>query len=376
MSDGDRTSAGQGQPIAQSDSSASAQAPAARTSPASNATQRAVIPGNGTPPPLQSAPLAYENAAFLNSADGRLIRLVSEYLEPLARFRREQIQDTVVFFGSARFRGREEADHALELLENTGSRQPAPSHEQPATVPDIAAGKATDLQRKRAVAAVEMARYYEDARRLSYLLTEWAKSIPSRKHRFVVTSGGGPGIMEAANRGAYEAGGKTIGLNIRLPFEQAPNPYITPALNFEFHYFFMRKLWFAYLSKALVVFPGGFGTLDEMFEILTLTQTQKLAKKITVLIYGPEYWKKVFNLEALVDTGAISPKDIDLFQYADSPEQAFEFLRKGLTENYLAVEAARAAAAQQENQKTRDEDLMAGWNLEDFLGPELAKTRK
>jgi uncharacterized protein (TIGR00730 family) len=337
---------------------------------------RAVIPGNGAPPPLQSAPLAYENPAFLNGPDGRLIRIVSEYLEPLSRFRREQIQDTVVFFGSARFRGREEADHALELLDNTGSTRPAPSEEQPAKPPEIAAGVATDLQRKRAVAAVEMARYYEDARRLAAMLTEWAKSIPSRKHRFVVTSGGGPGIMEAANRGAYEAGGKTIGLNIRLPFEQSPNPYITPALNFEFHYFFMRKLWFAYMSKALVVFPGGFGTLDEMFEILTLTQTQKLAKKITVLIYGPEYWKKVFNLEALVDTGAISPKDIDLFVYADSPEQAFELLKKGLTENYLAVEAAAAAAAQSQGKKGRDEDLMSGWNLDDFLGPELAKTRK
>ena len=176
------------------------------------------------PAALVAAPLAYENPAFLNSADGRLIRIVAEYLEPLARFRREQIQDTVVFFGSARFRGREEADHALELLENTGSRQPAPSHEQPASAPEIAAGQATELQRKRAVAAVEMARYYEDARRLAGLLTEWAKRIPSRRHRFVVTSGGGPGIMEAANRGAYEAGGKTIGLNIRLPFEQAPNP--------------------------------------------------------------------------------------------------------------------------------------------------------
>jgi uncharacterized protein (TIGR00730 family) len=337
---------------------------------------RAVIPGNGAPPPLDSAPLAYENPVFLNSADGRLIRIVSEYLEPLARFRREQIQDTVVFFGSARFRGREEADHALELLDNTGSTRPAPSEEQPAKPPEIAAGKATDLQRKRAVAAVEMARYYEDARRLARMLTEWTKTIPSRKHRFVVTSGGGPGIMEAANRGAYEAGGKTIGLNIRLPFEQAPNPYITPALNFEFHYFFMRKLWFAYLSKALVVFPGGFGTLDEMFEILTLTQTQKLAKKITVLIYGPEYWKKVFNLEALVDTGAISPKDIELFVYADSPEQAFDLLKKGLTENYLAVEAATAAATQSEGKKVRDEDLMGGWGLDDFLGPELAKTRK
>ena len=336
----------------------------------------AVIPGNGAPPPLECAPLAYENPAFLNSADGRLIRIVSEYLEPLARIRHEQIQDTVVFFGSARFRGREEADHALELLDNTGSSQAAPRSEQPATPPDIAAGKATDLQRKRAVAAVEMARYYEDARRLSFLLTKWAGKIPSRKHRFVITSGGGPGIMEAANRGAWEAGGKTIGFNIRLPFEQSPNPYITPSLNFEFHYFFMRKLWFAYLSKALVVFPGGFGTLDEMFEILTLTQTQKLAKKITVIIYGSEYWKKVFNLDVLVDTGAISPKDIDLFQFADTPEEAFEMLRRGLTENYLAAEVAAATtgahpAGQQAN---HDEDLMSGWTVEDFLSPEMAKT--
>ena len=180
------------------------------------------------PAPLQKAPLAYENPTFLNGPDGRLMRIVAEYLEPLARFRHEQIQDTVVFFGSARFRGREEADHALELLDNTGSSQAAPSHEQPASAPEIAAGQATDLQRKRAVAAVEMARYYEDARRLSGMLTTWAQKIPSKRHRFVVTSGGGPGIMEAANRGAWEAGGKTIGLNIRLPFEQAPNPYITP----------------------------------------------------------------------------------------------------------------------------------------------------
>ena len=337
----------------------------------------AAIPAtNGAPPPLECAPLAYENPAFLNSADGRLIRIVSEYLEPLARIRHEQIQDTVVFFGSARFRGREEADHALELLDNTGSSQAAPRSEQPATPPDIAAGKATDLQRKRAVAAVEMARYYEDARRLSFLLTKWAGKIPSRKHRFIITSGGGPGIMEAANRGAWEAGGKTIGFNIRLPFEQSPNPYITPSLNFEFHYFFMRKLWFAYLSKALVVFPGGFGTLDEMFEILTLTQTQKLAKKITVIIYGSEYWKKVFNLDVLVDTGAISPKDIDLFQFADTPEEAFEMLRRGLTENYLAAEVAAATAGAHPagQQANHDEDLMSGWTVEDFLSPEMAKT--
>ncbi|MGO9335993.1 MAG: TIGR00730 family Rossman fold protein [Terracidiphilus sp.] len=329
------------------------------------------------PAALEKAPLAYENPGFLNSADGRLIRIVAEYLEPLARFRREQIQDTVVFFGSARFRGKAEADHELELLENTGSSQPAPSYEQPASVPEIVEGTASTLQRKRAVAAVEMARYYEDARRLAQMLTAWAKQIPSHRHRFVVTSGGGPGIMEAANRGAYEAGGKTIGMNIRLPFEQSPNPYITPSLNFEFHYFFMRKLWFAYLSKALVVFPGGFGTLDEMFEILTLAQTHKLAKKITVVIYGSEYWKKVFNLDVLVDTGAISPKDIELFQIADTPEQAFEMLRKGLTENYLApeVEAGKQTAAASADAAAGKEP-MTGWTLEDFLGPEMARTSK
>ena len=344
---------------------------------AAAAAHPAVIPGKGQPPPLDAAPLAFENSAFLNSAEGRPIRIISEYLEPLSRFRREQIQDTVVFFGSARFCGREEAGHALELLENTGSVQAAPSHEQPAKAVEIAAGKATDLQLKRAVAAVEMARYYEDARRLAQLLTQWAKTIPSRKHRFVVTSGGGPGIMEAANRGAWEAGGKTIGMNILLPFEQRPNSYITPSLNLEFHYFFMRKLWFSYLAKALVVFPGGFGTLDEMFEILTLVQTQKVTKKITVLIYGSDYWKRVMNLEALVETGAISPKDLDLFQFADTPEQAFDLLRKGLTENYLTPEAAAAAAHPPKSANAvHDEDLMAGWNIDDFLGPELAKTKK
>ena len=343
---------------------------------AAEAAERAVIPGNGGPPPLDSAPLAFENSAFLDSPDGRPIRIVAEYLEPLARFRREQIQDTVVFFGSARFCGREEADHELELLENTGSVDPAPSHEQPAKAVDIAEGNASELQLKRAVAAVEMARYYEDARRLAQLLTQWARTIPSRKHRFVVTSGGGPGIMEAANRGAHEAGGKTIGMNILLPFEQRPNPYITPSLNFQFHYFFMRKLWFAYLAKAFVVFPGGFGTLDEMFEILTLAQTKKVNKKITVLIYGSDYWKRVFNLEVLVDTGAISPKDLELFQFADTPEQAFELLRQGLTENYLSAEPAPASAAQPKGTKPApNEDLMEGWNIDDFLEPGLGKSR-
>ncbi|MDR3724367.1 MAG: TIGR00730 family Rossman fold protein [Terracidiphilus sp.] len=352
--------------------------------PTPSPTSPAAIPGNGVPPPLAAAPLAYENPAFLNSPDGRLIRIVAEYMEPLARFRKEKIRDTIVFFGSARFRGRAEADHALELLENTGSSKPAPSHEQPATAPAIADGTATDLQRKRAVAAVEMARYYEDARRLAHMLTTWSMQLPTRQQRFVITSGGGPGIMEAANRGAHEAGGKTVGLNIKLPFEQFPNPWITPSLNFEFHYFFMRKLWFAYLSKALVVFPGGFGTLDEMFEIITLAQTRKLAKKITVVVYGTDYWKKVFNLETLVDTGAISPRDIELVNFADTPEQAFEILKRGLTENYLvpeaqAAKATLAAAGSAENpvdDTTRDEDLMAGWSFDDFLSPDLAKTRR
>jgi uncharacterized protein (TIGR00730 family) len=318
-------------------------------------------------PHLDRALLAYENPAFLNSADGRMIRILAEYTEPLARFRRERIQDTVVFFGSARFNGREEADRALELLDNTGSVAPAPQHEQPASIPEIVEGTASELGRRRAVAAVEMARYYEEARRLAHMVTSWASTIESSRHRFVITSGGGPGIMEAANRGAREAGGKTIGLNIRLPFEQRPNPYITPALNFEFHYFFMRKLWFAYLAKALVVFPGGFGTIDEMFEVLTLIQTRKLAKNITVVVYGSEYWKKVFDFDWLVDTGAISPGDIDLFQFADTPEQAFDLLKQGLTTNHLEPEAHRRGA-----QPTAE--TIPAPSPEEFLGPEFART--
>jgi hypothetical protein len=175
--------------------------------------------------------------------------------------------------------------------------------------------------------------------------------------------------MEAANRGAYEAGGKTIGLNIRLPFEQMPNRYITPALNFEFHYFFMRKYWFAYMSKALVVFPGGFGTIDEMFELLTLAQTRKLAKKMTVVIYGSSYWKQVVNLDLLVDKGAISPKDRELFQMVDTPEEAFEILKDGLTKNHLVPEAAHP-------KKTAEEAVLSGWTEDEFLGPEITKTSK
>ncbi|HEX6496960.1 MAG TPA: LOG family protein, partial [Acidobacteriaceae bacterium] len=271
------------------------------------------------PEPLYPAPLAYHNEDFLNSPDGRLFRILSEYQEPMTRFRRERVQDTVVFFGSARFRALDVASHELELLENTGSTKPAPPSEQPASKEEVARGEASAQQLKLAEAAVEMARYYEDARKLAGLISKWAMSLPGRRHRYVITSGGGPGIMEAANRGAYEAGAKTVGLNIKLPFEQMPNPYITPDLNFEFHYFFMRKYWFAYLAKALVIFPGGFGTLDELFEILTLAQTEKLAKKILVIIYGSEYWNRVLNLESLVECGTISPKDRELFTLCDSP---------------------------------------------------------
>jgi uncharacterized protein (TIGR00730 family) len=288
---------------------------------------------------LNPAPLAYQNEPFLSSPDGRILRILAEYQEPLARFRREQIQDTVVFFGSARFQGSAAARQNLAAVEKT-SKAPAAQHE-------------TDL--KRAVAAVDMARYYEDARRLAYLLTEWSIQIPARRRRFVVTTGGGPGIMEAANLGAHEAGGKTIGLNINLPFEQNPNSYITPALNFEFHYFFMRKFWFAYLAKALVIFPGGFGTIDELFEILTLAQTDKLAKKILVVIYGSEYWHRIMNFQAFVDAGTVSPEDLNLFKFVDTPQDAFTFLRDGLTEYHLGGQP----------KKEKENEVL----------PEIAKTR-
>ena len=256
-----------------------------------------------------------------------------------------------------------EANRKVNL---TGAKDPAPPDEQPASANEAATGNASELKLRRAEAAVEMARYYEDARSLARLMTQWSKNLPGRRHRFVITSGGGPGIMEAANRGAWEAGGKTIGLNIMLPFEQQPNPYITPALNFNFHYFFMRKYWFAYLAKALVVFPGGFGTLDEMFELLTLDQTHKLSKPITIVIYGSSYWKNVVNLELLADKGAIGIKDLDLFQFADTPEAAFAILKDGLTRNHLDIEQPRTEAPIPETPEASAQEL---------LGPDIAQTR-
>lgn len=327
-----------------------------------------------TPEALENAPLAYENPDFLNSPDARILRIMAEYQEPLTRFRRERIQDTIVFFGSARFRALDVAAANFELLANTGSREPAP--EQPASLEEVEHGRATGARLRLAGAAIEMAAYYEDARALAKMLATWAKSLPGPRHRFVITSGGGPGIMEAANRGAYEAGAKTIGLNIKLPFEQQPNPYITPSLNFDFHYFFMRKYWLVYLAKALVIFPGGFGTLDEMFEILTLAQTHKLAKKISVVIYGTPYWKSVINLDVLAEKGAIAYSDLALFHYADTPEQAFEILKEELTKNHLnsdyekaLQERARRAAA------SADVPHDPAPSVQEVFGPDIAPTR-
>ncbi|MGI8959346.1 MAG: TIGR00730 family Rossman fold protein [Bryobacteraceae bacterium] len=244
-------------------------------------------------------PVAYREEAFLRSPESRPLRILSEYLWPLAHFQDERIQDTIVFFGSAR-------------IEEDGP----------------------------------LGRYYREARGLARLITEWAASISEPEAcaeprlRFVVCSGGGPGIMEAANRGASDAGGKTIGLNIGLPFEQRPNPFITPDLCFEFQYFFMRKFWFAYLAKALVVFPGGFGTLDELMEILTLAQTRKLESKILIVLYGSEFWKEILNFEALVKYGVISEQDLTLFRFVDTPEAALHILKEDLTRYYLEPERA------------------------------------
>ena len=243
--------------------------------------------------PVTSHPLAYKNESFLDSDDGRPLRILSEYLQPLHAFHHERICDTIVFFGSARLA----ADSPL-------------------------------------------GRYYDDARRLAGLVTTWSASLPAHAHRYVVCSGGGGGVMEAANRGAAEAGGKTIGLNIGLPHEQKPNPYISPGLSFEFHYFFMRKLWFAHLARALVVFPGGFGTLDELCEILTLVQTGKIKRKIPIVLYGSSYWNEIINFEAMARHGMISREDLGLFQFADDPDTALALLKAG-----MAVESAEETPA-------------------------------
>jgi len=270
-------------------------------------------------------PLAYHDLNFLESTDARPIRILAEYLEPLQRFRMHNIQDTVVFFGSARTLSRELAQEARDQLNTEDARKAA----------DYVAAV------KRSEKALEWSKYYEEARELAYMLTKWSLALEEPRRRFVVCSGGGPGIMEAANRGAHEAGGKTVGLNIRLPFEQGPNRYISEGLHLEFHYFFMRKFWFAYLAKALVIFPGGFGTLDEMFEILTLAQTRKLSKKLCVILYGSDYWADVFDLQPLLDWGAISEVDLQLLSHVDTPAAALERLKDHLMTHHMVPETAQ-----------------------------------
>lgn len=263
---------------------------------------------------------AYKNIDFLSSPDARPIRMLSEFLEPSGRLRRAGIRDTIVFFGSARVRSRKDALREFKKAERDLSK--------------TTKGSSRMLKRfQDARIDLEMSRYYEDAVQLSKMLTEWSKRL-FHSSRFVVCSGGGPGIMEAANKGAHLARGRSLGLNISLPFEQSSNKYISKELNFEFHYFFMRKFWFVYLSKALIVFPGGFGTFDEMMEVLTLLQTQKLRKKITVVLYGKEFWKKVIDIDFLVRMRLIGASDVNLFTYANSPEEAFKFLVKELRTNY------------------------------------------
>ncbi|MCI0706280.1 MAG: TIGR00730 family Rossman fold protein [Ignavibacteriae bacterium] len=266
------------------------------------------------------APKAYRNQEFLSGPDARAIRILAEFIEPLHRFRRSGVRDTIVFFGSARIKSRGEALRNFKQFSQTAQKQK-----------QLSSSLEKKLHNARSV--LELSKYYEDAVKLSRLLTKWSKKLKG-KGRLVVCSGGGPGIMEAANKGARLAKGNSIGLNISLPFEQNPNDYISRELNFEFHYFFMRKFWFMYLAKAFVMFPGGFGTLDEMMEVLTLLQTNKIKKKVTVVLYGRAYWEEVLNFEALVHHGVISREDLKLFVFKDTPEEAFEYLVKELRKNY------------------------------------------
>jgi len=262
---------------------------------------------------------AYHNEEFLASSDARIIRLLAEYLEPKARFKKHKIMDTIVFFGSARLKSRKEAIADLNKFKNAN----------PKTITNFA------QELRKAQHHVEMSKYYEDAVELSRRLTEWSMNLETNANRFIICTGGGPGVMEAANKGAKKAGGYSVGLNISIPFEQYVNPFVTKELSFEFHYFFMRKFWFAYLSKAFVVFPGGFGTFDELFEILTLVQTSKIRKKLALVIYDEKYWKSVVNFDALIEQGVINASDLDLFHFCNDIDSAFEIVKEHLEKNFL-----------------------------------------
>lgn len=267
-------------------------------------------------------PKAYKNLDFLNSPEARQIRILCELEETERRFRKENIEDTIVMFGSARTLPLEQARTHSEMLEKRLSGKENLTDEE-----------AEELRRARA--SLKAAPYYDHAMNLSCELTRWSKSLKDKQRRFLVCSGGGPGIMEAANKGARKAGGASIGLGISLPFEQSLNPYITRNLQFEFHYFFVRKYWFIYLAKALVVFPGGFGTMDELFETLTLIQTHKVQKKVPIVLFGSEFWNGILNFDTFVEWGVISPKDVDLFRILDSVEEARDYIVGTLTTEHL-----------------------------------------
>ncbi len=270
------------------------------------------------------APLvAYRDPDFMESGPARPIRILGEYLDPLARLRREGVADTIVMFGSARVEPHDRAMARLKRLARAPKRRMTPERRG---------------QLRAARAAVEMARYYEEARELARRITAWALTLGDRPRRFVICSGGGPGIMEAANHGAAEAGGKSIGLSIELPHEQAPNPYISPELSFNFHYFFMRKLWFAQLAKALIVFPGGFGTMDELWEMLTLMQTGKLPRRNLILIYGRRYWDEVLDWRAMLRWGTINEHEYGLLEFADTVDQAFDRVRAAMEKYHMKLD--------------------------------------
>src|SRR6266850_7366778 len=258
---------------------------------------------------------AYQHPGFLNSKDARPLRILSEYLEPKSRFDHHKIDDTIVFMGSARIQSREAAEEMVRRAK---------------------AGK----DRERAQVVLKMSAYYEAARELASRLTTWSKELDREERRFVVCTGGGPGIMEAANRGASEAHGMNVGLTISIPVEEFDNKYVTRELSFHFHYFFMRKFWFAYLAKAVIVFPGGYGTLDELFELLTLVQTRKMRKPMPIVLFGTEYWKKIVNFDELARHGMISAKDPELVFRTDSVDEAYDWLILQLAEKALAQPGA------------------------------------